>query len=146
MQWFARFWAAPITLLALPPALMIRLTGGRVLRQGIAWEAAGGCAPRLLWLMNPWMRIDAITLGHIIIAKDAATADCMRTHEQVHVRQYERWGMFFPLAYAAASINARARGACPYRGNAFEQEAFATAAATITLAKAETSGQNTGRD
>lgn len=146
MRWIGRLWAAPITLLASPLALIIHFTGGRFARRGIAWEAAGGCAQRLLWLMNPWMRIDAITLGHIIIARDAATADCMRTHEQVHVRQYERWGVFFPFAYAAASINAGARGACPYRGNVFEQEAFATAAAANTLAKAESSGQNTGRD
>lgn len=86
--------------------------------------------------MNPWMRVEAITLGHVIVARDVETADRMRTHEQVHVRQYERWGMIFPLAYLVASAIAVIRGDCAYRGNAFEREAFGTT----------NSGQNVSRD
>lgn len=120
------WWAAPMTLVGLLLATAIRLSGGQVSHRNIAIEACGGCAPRLLWLMNPWMRIGAITLGHVIIARDDATAARMRTHEQVHVRQYQRWGAFFPFAYAACSVFAALRGECPYRGNAFEKEAYQT--------------------
>jgi hypothetical protein len=117
-------WVAPVTLLACLPLTLIRVFGGNVQKQGIAWEATGGIAPRLLWLMNPWARIEAITLGHIILALDAATAKRMRTHEQVHVRQYERWGALFPFAYLAASGIAIMGGGDAYRDNVFEREAF----------------------
>ncbi len=117
-------WVAPITLFGALLATMIRVSGGRFERQGTAWEASGGCARRVLWLINPWMQIEAITLGHVILARDATTASRMRSHEQVHVRQYERWGVLFPAAYLIASAAAALRGKCPYRGNAFEREAF----------------------
>jgi hypothetical protein len=136
MRILAHLWAAPITLFGALLAGLIRLSGGLVNWKGIAWEATDGCAARLLWLMNPWMKIEAITLGHVIVARDASTADSMRTHEQVHVRQYERWGILFPVAYFAASAVAYLRGKCPYRGNAFEREAFSAAS----------SGQDIRRD
>ena len=77
-------WAAPITLIGLLLAAAIRLSGGQVSHRNIAIEACGGYAPRLLWLMNPWMRIEAITLGHVIIARDDATA--ARMHARTGTR------------------------------------------------------------
>lgn len=124
MKWLAWLWAAPVSMFGLMFAAVIRATGGQLRRHGNACEATGGCASRLLWLMNPWMRIEAITFGHVIIAGDAMIARRLRAHEQIHVRQYERWGMLFPVAYLAASAMAILRGECPYRGNRFEQEAF----------------------
>jgi hypothetical protein len=117
-------WVAPITLIACVPLAFIKAFGGSVNKHGIAWEATGGLAPRLLWLMNPWAHIEAITLGHIIIAQDMETASRMRTHEQVHVRQYERWGALFPFAYVVASGIALLKGGDAYRDNMFEREAF----------------------
>lgn len=119
-------WAAPVTVLGALLAVAISVSGGRIERQGPAWEASGGLAPGLLWLMNPWMRIEAITLGHVILACDAGTANRMRRHEQVHVHQYETWGLLFPAAYLLSSGWAFLRGECPYRGNVFEREAFAS--------------------
>lgn len=124
MRIIAHLWAAPVTLFGALLAGLIWLSGGSVSRKGIAWEASGGRAPRLLWLMNPWANIEAITLGHVIVARDVATADRLRAHEQVHVRQYERWGLLFPLVYLGSSASAVIRGECPYRGNVFEREAF----------------------
>jgi hypothetical protein len=117
-------WPAPITLFGALLAACIRATNGRWERHGSTWEASGGLAPRLLWLMNPWGAIEAITLGHVIIARDAPTATRLRTHEQVHVRQYERWGVLFPFAYLVASAIAVLRGGDAYRDNVFEREAF----------------------
>ena len=79
----------------------------------------------LLRIMNPRMPIAAIVFGHIIIAFDAETASRLRAHEHTHVRQYERWGVFFPLAYVIASVLAMLRGADAYLDNCFEREAFA---------------------
>ena len=67
-------WPLPVTLIGLLLALLIKLCGGCLTKHGIAWEATGGTAPIVLRLMNPWANIQAITLGHIIIARDAATA------------------------------------------------------------------------
>jgi hypothetical protein len=118
-------WAAPVTLAACVPLAIIWLSRGRVSKHGLAWEATDGIAPRLLWLMNPWGGIEAITLGHIILARDHGTAARMRVHEHVHVRQYERWGAIFPFAYLAASGIAMLKGGDAYRDNVFEREAFA---------------------
>jgi hypothetical protein len=75
------------------------------------------------------LAFSAITLGHVILGADHATLASVRSHEQVHVRQYERWGvLFFPL-YLGSSALAWMRGGDPYRDNAFEQEAFAGATA-----------------
>jgi hypothetical protein len=124
VKWLGWVWAAPITLVGLLFATVIRASSGQLQHHGNAWEATGGCAPWLLWLMNPWLLIEAITFGHVIIARDAMTARRVRAHEQVHVCQYERWGVLFPIAYLAASVMAILRGECPYRGNRFEREAF----------------------
>ena len=124
LQWLVWLWPAPITLVALPLAALIRVSGGQIRSNREALEATGGCAPKLLRLMNPWMQIEAITLGHLIIARDSDIAARLRSHELVHVRQYQRWGLLFPSAYFASSALAAMRGDCPYRGNGFEREAM----------------------
>ena len=35
-----------------------------------------------------------MTLGHTILGQTDAALDISREHELVHVRQYERWGLF----------------------------------------------------
>ena len=66
----------------------------------------------------------AITFGHVILAVDHATLAAVRAHEQVHVRQYERWGIFFFPAYLLSSLVQLARGRRPYLDNYFEREAY----------------------
>jgi hypothetical protein len=119
----AFIWALPITLVGFCFAIIIYATGGQIAKHGIAWEASVGRASQLLWLFNPLLNIDAITLGHIIIACDEATATRLRRHEHAHVRQYERWGVLFPLAYLLASALAAIKGGDAYRDNVFEVEA-----------------------
>ena len=125
LKFFRILWPLPVTLIGLTLAVFIRGTNGCMQKHGIALEAFGGTASTILWLMNPWATIQAITLGHIIIARDAATAEQLRAHEQVHVRQYERWGFIFPIAYLAASVIAALKGGDAYRNNVFEVEASA---------------------
>lgn len=121
-------WPLPITLFGAALGLIILMFGGTFRRQGIALEGSGGPAAAILWLFNPRGRIEAITLGHVIIARNAARADALRSHEHAHVRQYERWGILFPFAYLAAGAWAYLRGGCAYRDNCFEREARAAAA------------------
>ncbi len=124
-RWWIYLWPLPITLLGLTLAGIIKTAGGHCERIGNAVEASNGVAPRILWLLNPWGKIQAITLGHVIIARDGATALRLRAHEHTHVRQYERWGVIFPFAYLAASAIAVLKGGDAYRDNVFEREAFA---------------------
>jgi hypothetical protein len=65
-----------------------------------------------------------MTLGHVVIGRDAVSLENTRSHERVHVEQYERWGPLFVPAYLLASLWAIARRRHPYFDNAFEQEAF----------------------
>ncbi len=67
---------------------------------------------------------EAITFGHVVLARDAHALDSTRRHERVHVRQYERWGPLFIPLYLGASAWALAMGRDAYRDNPFEREAM----------------------
>lgn len=116
-------WAAPVTLAGLPLALVCRMSGGKLQIVGGVLEATGGALGGFLHHLNPRLSIEAMTLGHLIVARTAEGAAACRRHEHVHVRQYERWGVLFPVAYALASLVAWGRGGHPYHGNRFEVEA-----------------------
>jgi hypothetical protein len=109
-------WASPNTLLGLVAGLAVLPCGGtvRVVR-GVA-EFAAGIPLR--------MRFDAITFGHVIIGVSEAKLAAARDHEHVHVRQYEAWGPFFLLAYAASSAWQLMRGRSMYYDNYFERQAW----------------------
>jgi hypothetical protein len=117
-------WASPNTALGLALGMLALVCGARwQARQGIV-EFEGGALGALFaapWLACPFR---AITLGHVILATDAATLDCARAHEQVHVRQYELWGPLFLPAYLASSLWQLACGRRCYRDNWFERQAY----------------------
>ena len=62
--------------------------------------------------------------GHVVLGRDLMLLEMTRPHERVHVRQCERWGIFFLPAYGIASLIALARGGSMYRDNGFEREAY----------------------
>jgi len=88
-------------------------------------EAHGPLLARALQRLTPWAGggAMAITLGHVVIGRDADSLEMTRTHERVHVRQYELWGPLFVPAYLAAGLYALAQGRDPYFDNRFELEA-----------------------
>lgn len=104
-------------------ALLARAAGGSIHWRDGVLEASGGFLPALLSRIYPPMSIAAITLGHVVLAQTADDLDATRTHERVHVRQYERWGALFPLLYLGASLAALLRGGHAYHDNRFELEA-----------------------
>ena len=117
-------WAGPTTLVGLALALLA-LHRGRISIVGGVIEAHGS---RLRWCLTHLIPIRggaaAITLGHVVLGRDAHALSVTRPHERVHVAQYERWGPFFVPAYFAASLWATMRGRHPYFDNAFEREAM----------------------
>jgi hypothetical protein len=65
----------------------------------------------------------AITLGHLVIGCSHVSLESLRVHEHTHVRQYERWGIFFLIAYPVASACMLLLGRKPYLDNPFEVQA-----------------------
>lgn len=118
LRWARVLWAAPNTLIGLALGLLLLATGARWRRVGGAIEiAALRHAPRRRW---PFA---AITLGHVIVGTHAAELERLRAHEQVHVRQCERWGPLFLPAYVLAGLWQWMHGRRAYWDNPFEVEA-----------------------
>lgn len=117
-------WASPVTLLGLAPTALALATGGRARRVRGVLEVHGGALTRLLSLRRGF-QIEAITLGHVVLGVTGQALELTREHERIHVRQTERWGPAFPIAYLAVSAWLWARGRDPYRDNPFEREAYA---------------------
>jgi hypothetical protein len=122
-------WPLPITLVGVAAALLVLALGGRVSRIDGVVEAGGGAVGR--W-MRRFTRIDAITLGHVVIGTSTSTLERWRAHEHAHVRQYERWGTLMPLLYLASSVREWLRGRDPYWRNVFEREARVMARRPLT--------------
>ena len=109
-------WAFPVTVLGLLVALLALLTGGTVRRHEGTLEVHSGFAYVFLGLFNA----SALTLGHVILGFSPHFLAVHRAHEREHVRQCERWGIFFLPAYFVASLWAWSRGGHYYRDNGFE--------------------------
>lgn len=116
-------WVAPVTLLALLFVPIAWCTGGKAnIVRGVV-EIQGGLIAWLLRraLLKP---AAAMTLGHVILGRDQSCLDHSREHEHVHVRQFERWGIFMIPVYFLLSMILYVRGFDPYFDNPFEREAF----------------------
>ena len=121
---FRYLWALPNTLLGLLLLVPALLSGGRVKLVDGVLEISGRA---VVWVLEriPFAGpADALTLGHAVLGRSEEILEQWRRHEQVHVRQYERWGPFFIPAYAFSSLYARMKGRDGYLGNRFETEAF----------------------
>jgi hypothetical protein len=119
-------WACPTTLVALVLfAPWSVFAGGVRIVDGVI-EIHGGLASLFL-RYGTFLRggASAMTLGHVVIARTAELHELTRSHERIHVRQYERWGPLFIPAYLIASLAVRLRGGDAYRDNPFEREAYA---------------------
>jgi len=117
-------WAAPWTLFGLAVGCVGLATGGRGQRHGRVLEFWGGGVSIFLRTFSLLPSTAAMTFGHTVLARSKADLDWTRTHERVHVGQYERWGPLFGPAYLYHSIRLWLRGRDPYRDNPFEREAF----------------------
>jgi hypothetical protein len=107
------------------------VSGGRVALVDGVLEVHGGWIAAFLRRWPPFSAgAAAMALGHVVLAMSARDMEQCRAHERVHVRQCERWGIFFLPAYLGASLVALLRGRDPYRDNSFEREAFAASEAT----------------
>jgi len=125
MRILVYLWASPGSLLGLLCVPLARAGGGGVQLVDGVLEVYGGLLARILHGHVPIIgSCAAMTLGHVVIGQDQHTLNYTRSHERVHVRQYERWGPFFIPAYFLAGLLARIRGGNPYFDNPFERQAY----------------------
>ena len=121
----AYLWAGPTTTAGLLLAGLARIGGGQARVVDGVIEAHGGLLEALLRRAPITGGAAAMTLGHVVIGRNARDLDRTRRHERVHVAQYERWGPFFVPAYFAACAVAWVRGHNAYFDSHFEREAYA---------------------
>jgi hypothetical protein len=120
-------WAFPTTVWGLFLAGIIVLSGGTARVEEGVLEVSGGatdfCLRRIVGLI---LRggASAMTLGHVVLARDPELLLVTRAHERIHVRQCERWGPLFIPAYVLASLWAWMTGRRAYKDNFFERQAF----------------------
>lgn len=125
--WLIQFafwlWASPASLVGLFVGSIGLCTGGQVRRIGPTLEYWGGAVTGLL--RSRFIHARGMTLGHVILGSSDTELDSVRSHEWVHVRQYERWGPLFLPAYLLSSAVLWISGRDAYLDNPFEVEAFA---------------------
>jgi hypothetical protein len=118
---FLRYlWVLPASLVGLVFALFAYVCGARWRWVDGVLEVAGGILARF----KRRIPFRAITLGHVIIGVEHEALARCRKHERVHVRQYERWGVFFFVLYLGSSVVAMLRKRHPYWDNYFERQAY----------------------
>ena len=133
-------WASPNSLIGLLLGGLGFPFGTRAqVREGCV-EFYGGLVTGILSRVPVGGSTAAMTLGHTVLGQNRQELDRCRAHEQVHVRQYERWGPFFLPAYLGWSLLLWLQDKDAYLDNPFEVEAY-------TIADPRTSGaENTHRD
>lgn len=124
MKLLRYLWVAPASVVGLLLGMLAIASGARARVVDGALEVGGGRVRALILRLPEGLRFGAITLGHVIVGIDPGVLAHARSHEQVHVRQYEKWGLFFFPLYLGSSLLQLARGRDPYRDNCFEVEAF----------------------
>ena len=118
-------WALPATLVGVAAGTLACAAGARAAVVDGVLEIAGGHLGRAIARLPRPFCFSAITFGHVVIAVDRRGLDASRAHERVHVRQYERWGVFFFPLYLGSSLVQALRGGDAYWDNHFEREARA---------------------
>ena len=110
--------------------------GGRLRFVAGVVEFYGGGLGRLVARLPDPVCFGAMTLGHVIVGIDQSTLCVLREHEQMHVRQYEQWGLFFLPAYALSSLWQVVNKRSAHASNFFERQAWAAVQARQEVAAA----------
>lgn len=115
-------WASPLTafgLLLATPVILYRGNVQVVRGHTFAILARGPFADAML-SRHPFGVMNAMALGHVVIAMHDGLSSRVLIHELAHVRQAAWWGPVFPFAYLASSAWAAIRGKDAYWHNRFE--------------------------
>ena len=116
-------WASPCSVVGIVLGTAVLLLGGKVKRAPGTLEFTYRESQASCGKLARSLAFGAITFGQVIIAVTEQELTLAREHELVHVRQYERWGVAFFLAYPASSLWQLLRGRNAYWDNHFEIQA-----------------------
>jgi len=116
-------WALPNSLIGLTLAALALLAGGQAVWSAGALEVTHRHRFAECGRLTRALPFRGIVFGHVILAVTREELALIGPHERIHVQQYERWGPFFLLAYAASSLWQLLRGRSPYWHNHFEVQA-----------------------
>jgi hypothetical protein len=120
MRLIGYLWAFPMTAFGLFLALGAVLSGGSTrCRDGVV-EVTGGMVGFLLRGNRLWWGGAAMSLGHVILARDAGCMERSRSHEMCHVRQFERWGLLLLPVYWFVAAWLWYKGCHPYLDHPLE--------------------------
>ncbi|MEC4722515.1 hypothetical protein RY831_25445 [Noviherbaspirillum sp. CPCC 100848] len=115
-------WASPLTAFGVVLAVPIVVFSGHAqLIRGhtLALLVRGRLADFMLQ-RHPFGAMNAMAIGHVVIAEKSGLSSRVLIHELAHVRQAAWWGPLFPFAYLASSAWAALRGKNAYWHNRFE--------------------------
>ncbi len=118
-------WAAPCSVVGIVVGAIVLLLGGKAKRSFGTLEFTYRDSQASCGKLAMSLPFQAITFGHVIIAVTENDLAYSREHELVHVRQYERWGLAFFVAYPASSLWQLFKGRNAYWDNRFEIQARA---------------------
>ena len=115
-------WASPLTAFGLLLALPVIVYRGeaRLVRGPTPAILARGPFADAMLSRHPFGVMNAMALGHVVIAMHDGLSPRVLMHELAHVRQAACWGIVFPFAYLASSAWAALRGKDAYWHNRFE--------------------------
>jgi hypothetical protein len=145
-------WASPVTTVALLYVLLFEVmdwyTWGGVKGDAFVWFVNPEKAPA--WLMSLWKSWAGQTIGNVVVLRyptDTRLGAITLTHEQVHVAQGMRLGIFQPIMYGAIylTIKLACRNAHPYYDNSFEIDARRGAGQVIDVVGAVAKAAAEGR-
>jgi len=117
-------WAAPWSLCGAGVGVLGLLTGGGVRRSGRIVEFWGGLLPLFLSYFPFIAGSPVATFGHVVLGRSKRHLDACRSHQMIHVRQYECWGPLFVPTYLILWFVLWCCGKHPYYDNPFEREAY----------------------
>jgi hypothetical protein len=119
---FGIVWASPLTAVGLALALPIVVFSGhaQLIRGHTLALLVRGKVADFMLQRHPFGAMNAMAIGHVVIAEKSGLSSRVLVHELAHVRQAACWGPFFPFAYLASSAWAALRGKNAYWHNRFE--------------------------
>ena len=127
-------WALPITLSILLIVALLRMlypnSGIRWVR--VRYPQYGGTSMVAVWgypiagilKFMPPNGVEGVTLGHVVLFRNAWSIRGIGAHEFEHVRQYMCWGFLFPLVYGLESLWQFVHQRHYYWDNRFEKAAY----------------------
>ena len=131
-------WASPVTLFGLLYVwLFTTLQWYRchgVEGDAMVWIVRTDKSPK--WLLNIWQKWAGHAIGNVVVLKQpVAERPIILVHEQKHVDQCMRLGVFQPIAYAIiyVSVWIGCPGSNPYYSHSFEIDARRAAEQVIDV-------------